>query len=141
MAESAADRSLADVGTLVSEAKQRLDADLRGIQRAVRSSPPEDDFPPSVFKAIATARREALTSFGKVFRLQSDEPARQLALAWLSYTAVALAAMYDALRAERIAPATAGKQRRLARDRFARTSKAFLELDRALGCPFGCKGQ
>jgi hypothetical protein len=140
MASSAADRSLADVSTLVSEAKRRLDADLRNIQSAVRSSPPEDDFPPSVFKAIATARRDALTSFGKVLRLPSDEPARQPALAWLSYTSVALTAMHEALRAERIAPATAVRKRRLARDGFARTSKAFLELDRELGCPFGCKG-
>jgi hypothetical protein len=139
MASTAADHNLADVGTLVSEAKRLLDADLRRIRSAARSSPPEDDFPPSVFKAIATARRDALTSFGKVLRLQSDEPARQLALTWLSYAAAGLTASYEALRAERIAPATAGKQRRLAQDRFARTSKTFLELDRALGCPFGCK--
>ena len=129
----------AEVEGIVADAKRRLDEHLRRINRLVRANPPANPLPLAVFTAIGAARRDALTALGRILRLQSDEPAKQLALVWLSYVAAGLSSTHAALREERIGAATGGQTRRLARARFARVGEAFLELDRALGCPHGCK--
>lgn len=139
MRSAEADPSLAAVKPLVAAAKRRLDADARLIDNAVLATLPGFHLPKAVFTAIGTARRDALAAFAKVFALKAEGEARQLALRWLSLTASGFGATHAALRAERLAPATAATKRRVARDRLARSGKAFLELDRALGCPHGCR--
>lgn len=133
------DPSVAAVKPLVATAKRRLDADARLIDRAVLATQPGFHLPAAVFAAIGTARRDALAAFARVFAAEAPGPARELALRWLSLTAAAFGATHDALRAERLAPTTAVRKRRLARDRMALSGEAFLELDRALGCPYGCR--
>lgn len=129
----------ADVASIVADAKRRLDGHLSRIDRLVRATPFIDPFPPTVFTAIGAARRDALTAFGRILRLETDDPAKELGLTWLSYVAAGLSSTHAALREQRLGASTARKTRRLARARFARIGGAFLELDRALGCPHGCK--
>jgi hypothetical protein len=138
MPRPSSERGLADVRSLVDDAKRRLEEDLRRVDRAVSANPPADDLHAAVFEAIGLARRDALAAFGRIFKLDDTSPERQLALTWLSLAASALATTHAALRAERVSPATAGTKRRLAQQRLAGIWKAFLELDRALGCPYGC---
>jgi hypothetical protein len=139
MRSAETDPSLAAVKPLVAAAKRRLDEDGRRIDKAVLATAPGFHLPAAVFTAIGTARRDALASFARVFAVQPNGATKQLALAWLSLTAAGFGATHDALRAERLAPATAARKRRVARERLARSGIAFLALDRALGCPHGCR--
>ena len=139
MRSTETDPSLAAVKPLVAAARRRLDADTRLIDSAVLTTQPGFHLPAALFTAVGTARRNALAAFARVFALQTDGAARQLALRWLSLTAAGFGATHDALRAERLAPSTAGGKRRVARDRLVGSGTAFLELDQALGCPHGCR--
>lgn len=140
MPETRTTAASADVASVVSDAKRRLDEHLKRINGLVRANPPADPFPLAVFTAIGAARKDALVAFGRILPLETDEPAKQLALTWLSYVAAGLSSTHAALREERLGAATAGRTRRLARARVAHVGEAFLELDRSLGCPHGCKG-
>jgi hypothetical protein len=138
MPEATAVHVAADVRSIVADARQRLAADMARIDRAVRAAPTGEPLPNGVFDALGTARRDALTAFGRLLQL-SEAPARQEALAWLSIMAASLTSTYRALRAERVSPATAARARQQAQSRLRQVAPAFLALDRALGCPYGCK--
>jgi hypothetical protein len=129
----------ADLRATIDAAVARLDADAGLLARALRSKATKnsDDVPLSVFAAIATARRHAFASFGTIRRLESTGPEYGLALMTFSILGSALGSVYRSLR-ERD-PVAAKRERRLADERFAAATRVFADLDRALGCPYGCK--
>jgi hypothetical protein len=135
----AADRTTVELKQLVDDAKKRLDAGAARFRRALRGTQIGGETPLAPFKAIAAARRDALAAFGKILALDSSDESKHLALTWLSLTAAGLSAFHEALRAERLAPATSRQQHQLAHVRFTNARKTFLDLDRALGCPYGCR--
>jgi hypothetical protein len=118
---------------------KQIDADAARLSRAFRAVPATDADGVSleVFAAIATARRHALAAFGKVLAHDSQDPAKSIALMALSTLGAGLGSQYRSLRTKD--PLVARRESRLARDRFTAAADAFLELDRALGCPYGCK--
>lgn len=128
-----------EVARIVADTKARLDGRLRRIGRLVRANGFADPFPPAVFSEIGAARRDAIAGLGAILRLKGDDPAKQLALTWLSYVAAGLTDTHTALREQRLGAPTARKTQRLAQSRLKEVGTTFLKLDRVLGCPHGCK--
>lgn len=139
MAERVVQAGAVDVRSLVDAAVKQIDADAARLGRAFRAVPADDADGVSleVFAAIATARRHALAAIGKLLALDTQDPAKGTALTALSALAAALGSQYRSLRTRD--PVVAQKEDALAGDRFAAATKAFAKLDRALGCPYGCK--
>ena len=138
MAEQTHAAEAPDVRAVIAAAVRQLEADTARLGRALRRLPANADGPSlEVFAALATARRNALTALRKLLALRTDDAARNAAATTLSLVAAALASQYDSLRAT--VPSVAAREERAARERFAAAGKAFAELDRALGCPYGCK--
>jgi hypothetical protein len=129
----------ADLRGVIGAAIAQLDSDVARLGRELRALPEDDEDGVSlnVYVAIATARRHALSWFGKVLAVDSPDPARRAALTTLSTVATALGSYYRALRAA--GTTTGQREDRLAGERFAAAARAFGELDRELGCPYGCK--
>lgn len=138
MAEQIVAQGGVDVRTLVDAAKKQLDADNARLGRTFRAlSPSSESVSLDVFAAIATARRHALASLAKLLALETQDPAKGAALTFLSTIAAALGSQYRLLQARD--PIAARREDRLARDQLVAASRAFAELDRALGCPYGCR--
>jgi hypothetical protein len=127
------------VDELVAQAVRQLEADGARFTRVVRANPLVDGEPTlAVMKELALARRHALTAFRGVLAAP-DHPGKIPALQWLAQMTKGLTALYSSMRSATRAPAASAKERRRAREGFKATRKAFLELDRALGCRYGCR--
>ena len=130
---------IAAVDELVAQAVRQLEADGARFRRVVRANPLVDGEPTlAVMKELAIARRHALAAFRTVLAAP-DHPAKLPALQWLALLARALSAMYTSIRIAKRAPAASAREHRRARSGFQAVRKAFLELDRTLGCRYGCK--
>ena len=130
----------AAVDDLVAHAVRQLEADGARFARVVRANPLVDGEPTlAVMKELAVARRHALAAFRRVLAAP-DHPAKLPALQWLALMARALTALYSSIRIAKRAPAASAREHRRAGAGFKAAGKAFLELDRTLGCRYGCKG-
>jgi hypothetical protein len=127
----------AAVDQLVADAARQLEADGARFSRELRKEPLGGEPTLAVMKELSVARRHALAAFGRVLAAP-DHPAKLPALQWLALTAGALTALYSSIRIATRAPAASAKEHRRARARFKAAGKAFHEVDRALGCPYGC---
>ncbi len=139
MASVAVEQNAEELQRLIDAAIRRLDADSARVGRALRAIPVSDPDGVSrdLFRALAAARRNALGIFANVLALETPHPAKGRALTWLALGAAGLGAFYRSLRAGDTP--SGRRQDRLAQAYFTRATAAFGEMDRALGCPYGCK--
>lgn len=128
----------AAIEELVADALRQLEADGARLGRALRATPLGGEPTLAALKEVATARRHALSAFGRLLA-SADHPVKPLALQWLSLVASGLTALHTAIRTATRAPATSAKQHRIASDHLRAAQARFLEIDRALGCPHGCR--
>lgn len=124
---------------LLEARMKQLEADVAQLGIAIRAVGISDPIPLAVFRLLASTRRHTLAAFGAVLKLRTEHPAKAHALTWLSLGAAGLSAFYNSLRLRTSAPAASQQQDRRAHRYFTEADEAFLKLDAALGCPYGCK--
>jgi hypothetical protein len=122
---------------VLDTAMRRQRADMARVARALHALAQNDtDVSLALFTAIATAYRNALASAKKLQTLGDEHKA--LAVVVFATQATALEAWYRSLRPD----ASAQDRRRdetRAQWHFRGAARALLQLDRVLGCPYGCK--
>ena len=127
-----------ELRSFLDTAVRELREDVARLGRAMLALPKQEETPsPALFAAIATAYRHALANARRVEALDLDYELRSMALAVFVMQATGLETYHRSLRAS-----TRAGRRRLderAGMYFRASSTAFLQLDRLLGCPYGCK--
>lgn len=118
-------------------ALRRQSADALRVGRALRALPTGDvSVSPALFTAIASAYRNALASTKKLQALPDEHASAAVAV--FATQATALEAWYESLRPG-VPAQSSRRDATRARWHFDAAAKAFLKLDKALGCPYGCK--
>jgi hypothetical protein len=141
VARSAHDPQAVALESEINAVLAQFERDSAGVARALRALPAgAKDVPTSaLLAAYRVSHRSAVAAFKRLQAAESADPAKDLALTVVSLYMGHLAAAYRSLAAT--TSAARQRQRRLA-DAYAREGrKAALALDRALGCPYGCRGQ
>jgi hypothetical protein len=125
------------VKLLLDAATQRFAEDTTRLLRALRALPAENVVSPGVLRAFARYRRDLLAASARISALETSDPARQRALAWLAVVLEGVEEFKRALTTRD--PASAREHNSVAATRFAQATTARLALDRGLGCPYGCE--